>query len=163
MEVCRTGARLYRLEKLHDDRGWLCELFRQDDLEVETVQSYCPVMAYASITLPGVMRGPHEHGQQADLFSFIGPGTFDLYLWNSVETFREDVHSKQTWRVGENCPHTVWVPPGVIHAYVNVSDQPGLVFNAPNRLYGGPGKHYGVDEVRHEEEYERLISESPGK
>jgi dTDP-4-dehydrorhamnose 3,5-epimerase len=45
----------------------------------------------------------------------------------------------------------VWIPPGVVHAYRNVGTVPGLVFNAPNRLYAGHGKKEPVDEIRHEQ------------
>jgi dTDP-4-dehydrorhamnose 3,5-epimerase len=43
------------------------------------------------------------------------------------------------------------VPPGVVHAYKNISRVPGLVFNCPNRLYAGPGKRGPVDEIRYED------------
>jgi dTDP-4-dehydrorhamnose 3,5-epimerase len=55
------------------------------------------------------------------------------------------------WVVGESNPAAVWIPPGVVHAYRNVGAVPGLVFNAPNRLYAGWGKAEPVDEIRHEE------------
>ena len=32
------------------------------------------------------------------------------------------------------------VPPGVVHAYQNVGEIPGLVCNFANRLYRGPGR-----------------------
>ena len=67
------------LKKYHDARGWLCELFRDDDLPAE----FNPVMAYISVTQPGVSRGPHEHVDQADVFCFIGPGSFKMYLWDN--------------------------------------------------------------------------------
>src|SRR5215831_7175882 len=66
------------LAKFHDPRGWLCELFRHDELAAE----FHPVMAYASVTLPGVARGPHEHVDQTDCFCFIGPSIFKVYLWD---------------------------------------------------------------------------------
>ena len=53
--------------------------------------------------------------------------------------------------VGESNRQCVIVPPGVVHAYRNVGTTPGWVFNAPNRLYAGPGKGGPVDEVRHED------------
>ena len=67
------------LTKYHDGRGWLCELFRHDDLPEE----FHPVMAYISATEPGVARGPHEHVDQADYFTFIGPSNFKMYLWDN--------------------------------------------------------------------------------
>src|SRR4051812_16227805 len=48
------------LKKFHDARGWLCELFRHDDLP----EQFHPVMCYISATEPGVARGPHEHVDQ---------------------------------------------------------------------------------------------------
>src|SRR5207245_7194998 len=64
------------LRKYHDDRGWLCELFRHDELPAE----FHPAMAYISMTEPGVARGPHEHADQADFFCFLGPSNFKTYL-----------------------------------------------------------------------------------
>jgi len=134
------GVVVCPIEKYEDDRGWLTELFRRDCLEFY----HFPAMAYVSMTKPGVTRGPHEHKHQTDLFVFIGPGNFQLYLWGDK--------GLEVWHLGESCPAAVVVPPGVVHAYKNVSLGDGWVFNAPNQLYGGPGKRYPVDEVRHEDQ-----------
>ena len=48
------------------------------------------------------------------------------------------------------------VPPGVVHAYKNVGNEPGLVFNCPDRLYKGVGRKEPVDEIRHEEHTDSL-------
>ena len=58
-----TDVVVYKLKKYHDDRGWLAELFRHDELAEE----FYPVMSYISFTKPGIARGPHEHVDQADL------------------------------------------------------------------------------------------------
>lgn len=134
------------LKKFHDDRGWLCELFRHDEL----LDQYHPVMCYASVTKPGVARGPHEHVDQADYFAFFGPSDFKLYLWDNRKTSKTFGHV-ETRVIGESQPMAVVVPVGVIHAYKCVGDVPGLVFNAPNRLYKGHGKKDPVDEIRHED------------
>jgi len=134
------------LRKYPDERGWLCELFRVDELPAE----FHPVMAYISLTEPGVARGPHEHVDQADYFCFLGPGNFKLYLWD-MRPASSSYRAIQTETVGADRPMAVVVPPGVIHAYKNVGPQPGIVFNAPNRLYKGPGRQEPVDEIRHEE------------
>ena len=39
------------------------------------------------------------------------------------------------------------IPCGVVHAYRNVSEVPGWVFNAANRLYAGEGKREEIDEI----------------
>ena len=43
------GCRVAPLEKYGDERGWLAEVFRQDELE----EKYHPVMGYLSLTHPG--------------------------------------------------------------------------------------------------------------
>ena len=134
------------LERWEDARGWLIELYRQDELSA-AVQ---PAMAYVSQTLPGVARSPHEHREQTDCFAFVGPGDFKLYLWDT----RPDSPTsgnRQTLLVGQSNRQLVLVPPGVVHAYKNVGQVAGLVFNAPNRLYRGEGKKQPVDEIRHED------------
>jgi dTDP-4-dehydrorhamnose 3,5-epimerase len=139
------GVVLRPLGRHEDSRGWLLELFRDDELPPE----HRPAMTYLSMTLPGVARGPHEHREQSDWFAFVGPGDFKLYLWDA----RRDSPSykcMQALVVGESNRQAALVPPGVVHAYKNISDVPGIVFNAPNRLYAGWGRAESVDEIRHE-------------
>ncbi len=137
----------FELERNEDDRGWLMELFRQDQL----CQEDWPRMAYVSETKPGVVRGPHEHKDQSDLFVFVGPGDFELHLWTPWSSFPErPEHKHQMQVVGESNPQAVLVPPGVVHGYKCVSDYSGWVFNFPNKMYKGAGKNYPVDEYRHE-------------
>ncbi len=137
---------IFRPLATHEDhRGWLVELYREDELAAEQR----PVMAYVSQTQPGVARGPHEHVDQTDYFAFIGPGDFDIYLWDGRVDSPTRGH-RMIVRVGESNKQCVVVPNGVVHAYKNVSRTPGWVFNAPNRLYAGPGKRSDVDEIRHE-------------
>ena len=141
------------LKRHGDARGWLVEIYREDELAPQLH----PVMAYVSQTEPGVVRGPHEHVDQTDLFAFMGPGDFELVLWDARPS--SPTHGLQTRTVcGQSNPCAVTIPPGVVHAYRNVSQVAGWVFNAPNRLYAGPGKREKVDEIRHE-----LHADSPYK
>jgi len=136
-----------QLTKHVDPRGWLIELFRQDELAEES----CPVMSYVSSTKPGVVRGPHEHKDQTDFFCFIGPSTFRLYLWDN----RPDsptYNCKCQYEMGENYMASIIIPPGVVHAYKNIGTVDGLVYNAPNKLYAGTGKKEPVDEIRYEDD-----------
>lgn len=140
------GVIFTEIKRFSDDRGWLCELYRHDEVD----EQYHPRMAYISETLPGVARGPHEHVDQADLFAFYGPGDFELYLWDNRKS-SATYGKRSVTIVGESNPQTVIIPPGVVHAYKNVSTLPGRVVNAPNRLYAGHGKAEPVDEIRHED------------
>ncbi len=135
------------LKRFDDKRGWLCEMFRTDDLAAV----YRPEMGYMSMSWAGVSRGPHEHVDQADLFCFLGPGNFKIYLWDNrskSSTYRV----RETRVLGESEPMALIIPPGIVHAYKNVSDQPGIVYNYPNQLYKGAGRKQPVDEIRHEED-----------
>jgi dTDP-4-dehydrorhamnose 3,5-epimerase len=133
------------LTKYQDDRGWLMELFRNDVVAEENI----PVMSYISQTEPGIARGPHEHRDQADLFCFVGPSTFRLYLWDARKNSPSYGH-RMIFDSGEQKPQAVIVPAGVVHAYKNIGSIPGWVINLPNRLYAGKGRKEIVDEVRHE-------------
>jgi dTDP-4-dehydrorhamnose 3,5-epimerase len=134
------------LKKFEDARGWLCELFRTD----EVPEIYRPLMAYISVTNPGIARGPHEHADQADYFCFLGPGNFMVYLWDnrrSSPSYR--AHQREV--VGEDNPKALIIPAGVVHAYRNVGPGTGVVFNCPNRLFKGEKRSEPVDEIRHED------------
>ncbi|HID78235.1 MAG TPA: dTDP-4-dehydrorhamnose 3,5-epimerase [Planctomycetaceae bacterium] len=141
------GVVVKSLHRHEDHRGWLIELFRMDELDAGSH----PVMAYASQTLPGMVRGPHEHREQSDLLVFLGPGDFRVCLWDARPTSATFLN-RTTFLAGSRRWVSVIVPPGVVHGYKNVSEVPGLVFNCPNRLYAGVGRKEVVDEIRHEED-----------
>lgn len=130
-----------------DDRGWLAELFRRDELEVD----HAPAMGYVSVTRPGVGRGPHEHVHQTDVFCFVGPGSFEVLLWDNRDN-SPSMGVNQSILVGEDMPTIVVIPPGVVHGYRNISPVDAMVINLPNRLYRGERRAELVDEVRHEDD-----------
>jgi len=141
------GVVVKPLSKFNDKRGWLTELFRNDQWPEE----FQPAMAYISSTIPGVTRGPHEHVDQADLFCFIGPSNFKLRVWDN-RSDSATFDTRQTILVGQDNPAVVLIPKGVVHAYQNVGDVDGIVINCPNRLYRGHGGKQEIDEIRHEDD-----------
>lgn len=141
------GVVVRHLKKFSDPRGWLAELFRNDELGPE----YLPLMAYISSTKPGVTRGPHEHVDQDDFFWFIGTSTFKVRAWDNRKESETFNYVMTVIAQGDN-PITALIPAGVVHAYQNVGDTPGLVINCPNRLYMGVGKQEPVDEIRYEDD-----------
>jgi len=140
------GVIIKKLEKFEDSRGWLTEIFRKDDLN-----GYQPTMSYISATKPGVVRGPHEHVHQSDCFVFIGPGTFELYLWDRRDDSQTN-GEKLKIEVGESNPTLVVVPPGVVHGYKCISEKEAWSINLPNKLYKGEGKKEEIDEIRWEKD-----------
>ena len=138
-----AGIEIKELILNKDDRGWLTEIFRDDEAEHQ------PAMAYLSSTNPGVVRGPHEHKYQSDYFIFAGPGDFEVYLWDNREdsnTYGEALTS----HAGATRPLSLIVPPGVVHGYKCVSEVPALSFNLPDKLYRGEKKSEEIDEIRWE-------------
>ncbi len=128
-----------------DDRGWLAELFRQDELSANDF----PTMGYLSSTRPGVARGPHEHRDQTDRFAFFH-GIYKIIMWDA----RRDSPTygvRQELHAGDDNAVIVVIPPGVVHAYRNLGATDAYVLNFPDRLYAGHGKTELVDEIRHED------------
>jgi dTDP-4-dehydrorhamnose 3,5-epimerase len=146
------GVRVGDLKKHVDERGWLSELFRHDELEEE----FYPQMGYVSQSEPGVQRGPHEHVDQADLFCFIGPSNFKMRLWDNRPD-SETYLSVMTLFVGQDNPKSVLVPKGVVHVYRNVGHNVGIVLNFPNRLFMGENRKQEVDEIRHEDDPDTIF------
>ncbi|MCI0638983.1 MAG: dTDP-4-dehydrorhamnose 3,5-epimerase family protein [Gemmataceae bacterium] len=140
-----NGIHQKLLRKFSDARGWLCELYRNDELPA----GFHPEMAYLSETNPGVVRGPHEHRDQTDCFCFLGPYQVDLWD-NRPDSPTYQVHERIV--TGKDEWSQIIIPPGVVHSYKNLGSTPALVINCPNRLYKGPGRHAGVDEIRHEDD-----------
>lgn len=141
------GVKVTPFRKFIDERGWLAELFRVDELPEE----FHPAMSYLSVTLPGVLRGPHEHVDQADLFAWVGPGDFKVTLWDNrpgSPTYRH----RMELVMGLGNPGSIIVPKGVVHCYRCISAEPGWVVNCPNRLFMGPGRAEPIDEIRHEDD-----------
>ena len=128
-----------KINKNEDSRGWLGEIFRSDEFK------YDPAMGYVSVTNPGVVRGPHEHRAQSDCFVFIGPGNFELYLWDKKG-------EKMKLEVGEKNPVMVIVPPGIVHGYKCIGDKDAWCINLPDKLYKGENKSEAVDEIRWEKD-----------
>jgi dTDP-4-dehydrorhamnose 3,5-epimerase len=142
-----SGVICTELKVMSDYRGWLVELFRTDEIE----SGRLPAMAYLSMTHPGVTRGPHEHRNQTDHFAFVGPSTFRLHLWDNrvnSPTYR----AYQSFDVGQYKPMAIEVPCGVVHAYQNIGQVDGLVYNFPDHLYRGARRSDEVDEIRYEDD-----------
>jgi len=138
------GVVVKKIMKNEDNRGWLAEIFRNDELNFDMA------MAYVSLTNPGIIRGPHEHVAQSDCFVFLGPGSFRLYLWDRRDSSPTKGEALEI-EVGENNPTLVIVPPGVVHGYKCISDIPALSINLPDKLYKGEGKKEEIDEIRWEQ------------
>ncbi len=134
------GVIIKELSQFNDERGWLVEIFREDEFDFK------PLMSYISMTKPGVSRGPHEHLHQSDFFCFFG--NFRLYLWDNRKG--SSTYQQQITLETNGKPHIAIVPPHVVHGYKNIGTIEALVLNMPDSLYRGKGKMQPVDEIRYE-------------
>jgi len=137
-----NGLEIRELSIYEDNRGWLCEILRDDESE------FRPVMSYLSMTKPGLVRGPHEHIKQTDFFCFIG--RFRIYLWDNRKT--SATYGEKKIAETTDIPTIAVVPPGIVHAYKNIDSKESLVINLPDKLFMGWGKRDPVDEIRYEDD-----------
>ena len=140
------GVIIAQLDTHRDERGWLVELFRGDELPCDSF----PMMGYVSETLPGVTRGPHLHWRQTDHFVVLGSGEVEFCIWDdrrSASTFG----NRMRIVAGADVPMRITIPPMVVHAYRNLAEHPVRLMNFPDALYAGTAKESAVDEVRFEE------------
>ena len=137
------GIVLKDLAEYSDERGWLTEIYREDS------DKFKNAMSYVSFTNFNAVRGPHEHKEQSDFFVFIGPGNFELHLWDNRKN-SETFGKYQKIIVGESNKCSVLVPPGVVHGYKSISESGSISINLPDKLYAGKDKKEEVDEIRHE-------------
>jgi len=140
------GVVVTSLKQHDDDRGWLVELFRNDEIE----SGSHPVMGYVSQTKPGVTRGPHLHYSQTDHFVAMGPGAVEFCIWDD-RADQPTFGKRMTFTAGADDPLRITIPPMIVHAYRNVGDCPCRLLNFPDRLYAGEGRKSPVDEVRFED------------
>jgi|SRR5690554_3649078 dTDP-4-dehydrorhamnose 3,5-epimerase len=140
------GVIIQKLTVHNDERGFLVEIYRSDNLP----EGLNPEMGYVSFTKPGIFRGPHEHLYQTDIFCFIGPGSFRAKLWDNRENSKTRNNCIEIIG-GEDNPILLIVPAQVVHGYKNISTEQGMVINCPNQLYKGWQKKEEVDEIRHED------------
>lgn len=139
------GARVEALPVFKDARGSLHELFRSDEIPA----GFNPLMACSSWSHAGVTRGPHQHVAQDDYFTFAGPSSFTVYLWDDRPG---SAKAAKGWFIltGEPAPSRIYVPRGVVHAYRNTGTVTGLVVTTASLLFKGEGRRDPVDEIRHE-------------
>ncbi len=139
------GVLVGRNVRHSDQRGWLTELFRLDELP----NGFKVAMGYMSLTRPGESRGPHQHKEQSDCLVFPGVGHFEIYLWdNRAGSLSFNRHI--ILRTDETEALIVIIPPGVVHGYKNIGRADGFSINTPDRLYAGFGRKEAVDEIRYE-------------
>ena len=105
-------VQILELEKKSDERGWLTEVLRNDQLD--GYKEFGQV--FVAVAPPGKVRGNHYHNRKIEWF-FVPIGTA-LLLLKDLETGEEEKVI-----MGENHLKTVKIIPGIVHAIKNTGDK----------------------------------------
>ena len=138
------GVEIRKLQKHSDDRGWLAEIYRQDQ------DTPNPKMGYISFRKPQSRHPVHEHKAQTDVMLFPGIGRFKVRLWDNREKSLT-YGNMMTFSTSENNPTLVIIPPKVVHSYKVLNLSGAYVLNFPDQLYGGELRKGEIDEIRWED------------
>ena len=128
------GTIIRSLKKHCDERGFLCELIREDG------DYYYPFkMCYYSVTPKGVIRAWHRHPKtkQKDTFIVI-KGMAKVVVYNE-ETKELNEHF-----IGEDNMVALTIPGEHWHGFKAISDKAVILLNFPSHLYN----HKDADEER---------------
>ena len=107
------GVVVTSLNRLSDERGHFSEIARSADVPVPLRQSS------HSHSFQGVLRGLHFHRKQSDLW-YLASGRAQIALVD----LRDPASGPQvqTWVADSESPATIFVPPGVAHGYLALTD-----------------------------------------
>lgn len=116
------NSELKNIEKHTDERGWLVEILRDDEIQEAIKQ------IYFSTSKLGAIRGNHYHKRKVEWFSVV-KGKAKLVL--------EDNESKEKAEVilSDDKPAIVKVPPNISHAIQNISDDEMYLIVIVNEVF----------------------------
>ena len=115
-------AELKSIEKHTDERGWLVEILRDDEIQEAIKQ------IYFSTSKPGAIRGNHYHKRKVEWFSVV-KGKAKLVL--------EDNESKERKELilSEDNPAIVKITPHITHAIQNIGDDEMYLIVIVNEVF----------------------------
>ena len=108
-----TGVLITKLDRFEDERGSFSEIANRAGLPVEMSQTS------HSHSKRGVLRGLHFHRTQSDLW-YLATGRAQIALVDLRDP--GSVPVQQTWVADSQTPATVFIPPGVAHGYLALTD-----------------------------------------
>jgi len=110
------------LEVHFDDRGWLVEMLKKNQIKDDIKQIYVVTIK------PGYVRGNHYHLKRTEWF-FIAAGTAEISL--------EDIKSKKKvlLKVFSKNPKVITIFPKIAHAVKNVGKDTVYLVSAQNTIY----------------------------
>lgn len=107
------GVSIENLSRIPDSRGFFSEVARSSSFETTFVQMN------HSHSRVGVLRGLHYHRKQADLW-YVMNGEAQIVLADLRD--RHVRPAVQTFTSSGDDPCTIYIPPGVAHGYLALTD-----------------------------------------
>ncbi|MEA2453315.1 MAG: dTDP-4-dehydrorhamnose 3,5-epimerase [Actinomycetota bacterium] len=107
------GVVVTRLERFEDERGHFSEIARAADISMPLTQSS------HSHSKKDVLRGLHFHREQSDLW-YLAVGRAQIALVDLRDHGSQP--SVMTFVADASEPSTIFVPPGVAHGYLALTD-----------------------------------------
>jgi dTDP-4-dehydrorhamnose 3,5-epimerase len=129
-----AGVKFVDLRVWVDDRGRFLETFRKEwfpERSWEIVQTNC------SYSKANVLRGLHYHRRQVDYW-FVPQGTIRVALVD-LRRSSPTQSASQTLEIGEDNPTGVFIPVGIAHGFVALTDAT-LTYLVDN-FYDGSDEH----------------------
>ncbi len=121
------GLRVYELKKLPDERGFFCEIFRQDWKEF--LGDEWIVQANLSYSYPGMVRAWHRHLRGQTDYFIVVKGAMKICAYDETsKALNEVVASEDRLQV-------VRVPGHYWHGTKTIGDKPSLTVYFVTRLY----------------------------
>jgi dTDP-4-dehydrorhamnose 3,5-epimerase len=123
------GVVVKNLKRIHDDRGFLMEIFRSDWSEFQKFGQ-----TYMTTCRPGIAKAWHYHKLQWDHFVPIRGnaliGLYDPRDGSPSKGVLQEIEVKE----GEQ-PKFIKIPPMVYHGFTPMDDKDIWVINTPTELY----------------------------
>ena len=110
------------LEIHSDDRGWLVEMLKRNQIKHDIKQIYVATIK------PGYVRGNHYHLKRVEWF-FIAAGEAEISL-EDIKT-KKKIHLK----VSSKNPKVVTIFPKIAHAVKNIGKEKVYLVSAQNNIY----------------------------
>jgi len=115
----------YKVKELEihsDERGWLVEMLKQNELKEKIKQ------VYVATIKPRCIRGNHYHLKRTEWFFLIG---------RKAELYLEDLKTKERFcfKLSSKKPKVITIFPQIAHAVRNPSKETIYLVSAQNTIY----------------------------
>src|SRR3989338_2650495 len=122
------GVEIKKLKVISDNRGFLMEMLRCDDVIFEKFGQ-----VYLSVCNPKIVKGWHYHKKQTDNFVIV-KGNAKVVLYDMREDSPTKGELQEVFMGGDN-PVLLKIPTFVLHGMTPADDNPIYLVNCPTEPY----------------------------